>query len=120
MSVLALGSGLRAPTAPSERGSAPLSASDVAVPITLAHAGIAALLSPGQLVDLVAMTEQGPFVIASGATVLRGASQGGFATSEGSVVLMSLDRVTALKVLAQESAMSVLLREAPSDVPFAP
>lgn len=90
------------------------------MPVTLAHAGIAALLSPGQVVDLVAMTDQGPFVIAPGATVLRGASQGGFASSEGSIVLMSLDRVTALKVLAQESAMSVLLRGTQGDVPFPP
>lgn len=120
LAVLALASGLRAPATTDATGPPALGGEQVAVPVELASAGVAGLLAPGEVVDLVAVGEQGPFVIASEATVLRGASSGGFTAGGGTVVLVALDRRAAMAVLAHDGGLSVLLRGGSGPVPSGP
>lgn len=90
----------------------------VSVPLRLPDPGIAALLHPGAVVDVVTLGERQdePVVLAQGAEVLAvlapGSGRGRGAATEGGLVLVALDPVRANRVagVSLSQALTVTLR----------
>jgi len=87
---------------------------EVAVPVTLASSAIAAVLSPGDVVDLVAAPDavtSDPTVLAVGARVLDSAASAGFGASASAVVLLAVPREAALDVSTSiDRTLTVIVR----------
>lgn len=90
-----------------------------AVPIRLAEADVAALLSPGMLVDVVRAARGSPQIVADGVrviTVPRRPTANSFAGSAGSaassLILVAADRTTAIRLAAAgtDGNLAVILR----------
>ena len=88
-----------------------LSAAEVAVPILLADAKLAGGVDPGDVVDLVALSDVAPAtVIAERARVLsKGASGSTFAASEAQMLVVAVAKDDALSVAAAGAAASLTL-----------
>ncbi len=93
------------------RPSQQLSSGEVAVPILLADAKLAAGVDPGDVVDLVALSETSPAaVIAEHARVLtKGASGSAFTASEAQMLVVAVARDDALAVASAGASASLTL-----------
>jgi len=80
-------------------GAGPLDGDTAAVPVRLADAGVAALLGPGDRVDVVTLGEQAgePVVLAADAEVLTVVTA---ESGDGPLVLVALPRTSAPRVAA--------------------
>ena len=93
------------------RPSQQLGAGEVAVPILLADAKLAAGVDPGDHVDLVQLSEMSPAtVIAEGARVLsKGSNGSAFSAGEAQMLVVAVSRTQALPVAAAGAAASLTL-----------
>ncbi len=76
---------------------------EVAVPVVLASAAIAATVGPGDLVDVVAVPDDdvaAPEIVADAARVLRPATSGGFGSTSSAVVLLAVPAAEGLRLSA--------------------
>ena len=85
---------------------------EVAVPVTLASAALAATVMPGDVVDIVAVPEDGDAsVLAPAARVLRSAAGGGLGAGSSSVVLLAVAERNALPLSAAlDQKLTVVIR----------
>jgi hypothetical protein len=85
---------------------------EVAVPVTLASAALAATVMPGDVIDIVAVPEGGEAsVLAPAARVLRSAAGGGFGAGSSSVVLLAVTETNALPLSAAlDQKLTVVIR----------
>jgi hypothetical protein len=116
--VAAIGALRSPPTAAPAAGSA--SSTSIAqaaslVPISLGVPGVAAALRPGDVVDLVAVTDSGaPRVVATDAVVVgRPGSSSVFSSGSSAVLLMSVPRglAVALAATAATSELTAVIRQ---------
>ena len=80
-----------------------LSPGEVAVPVALASAALAATVAPGDVVDIVAVPDDAASsatVLAAGARVLRSAAGGSFGTGSAAVVLVAVPAADGLPLSA--------------------
>jgi len=88
-----------------------LSSGEVAIPILLADAKLAAGVDPGDVVDLVELSETSPAtVVAEHARVLsKGANGSTFSASEAQMLVVAVAKADALSVASAGAAASLTL-----------
>jgi hypothetical protein len=95
---LALASLRTPPVVEAQPGPPRIGEGQVTVPVTLASSAVASLLQTGDLVDLVAISEQGEAsIVAEGAHVVAAASAGALSAASA-VILVAVDEHDALPV----------------------
>lgn len=107
LSVLTLAMALQSPAPDMSSTSTPLPAGYVEMPVMLASSAVAAALSPGDVVDVVAQAPV-PSVIAVGAIVTRAAASAGFTSGDGSAIVLALPRSAGLAIAGSDAPLTVL------------
>jgi hypothetical protein len=107
-SVLTFGLALTPAGEPPIESALRLPAGYVEMPVVLMSAAIAATLSPGDVVDVIAQ-EPRPSVIAEAAIVITPVTGGGgFGANGGAVVVLGLSRASGLAVAGTDAPLTVL------------
>ncbi len=87
-------------------------AGQVALPVELASGSTAALLKPGDRVDVVTVESIPSVILARDAMVLLPTAGSGFVGASSSVVLLAMSEAAALQVAGTSGAVTVLLQPA--------